>query len=248
MQPKKGGKLVFYTDIHSHMLCGCDDGAADEATMYAMLDEAYASGTRVLCLTPHFQPVFYGDNVDSSKQSFDRLSAYAKEKYPDMQLHLGNELGYYTSCSEALAAGRCRLLGGRYLLMDFVPNVPLFTLRYAMDEVLSAGYHVILAHVERYRVLRTEADLLFDWAQRGTLFQVNASTFSDMLSFRQKRFVKFLMQQALVHAVASDSHDLHGRSPSLAKAERVITDRFGSEMAELLLCHLPNRILAGQPI
>ncbi len=239
---------MFYTDIHSHMLCGCDDGAADEATMYAMLDAAYDSGTRVLCLTPHFQPHFYGENAESSRRAFDRLSAYAAEKHPDMTLHLGNELGYYTSCSEALNAGRCRLLGDRYLLMDFLPNVPLFTLRYAMDEMLSAGHHVILAHVERYRVLRTEHALLLDWAQRGTLFQVNASAFSDVLSFRQRRFVRFLMEHAMIHAVASDAHDLDGRAPSLARAERVITERFGRGMAELLLCQLPNRILAGQPI
>lgn len=239
---------MFYTDIHSHMLCGCDDGAADVATMYAMLDSAYASGTRTLCLTPHFQPSFYGDNRESSEQSFALLSAYAAEKYPDMKLHLGNELGYYTDCASALNAGHCRLLGGRYLLMDFVPNVPLFTLRYAMNELLAAGHHVILAHVERYRVLRTEHDLLLDWESRGTLFQVNASAFTGNLSFGQKRFVKFLMEQAMIHAVASDAHDLEVRSPSLAKAEQVITERFGRETAEMVLSYLPNRILAGEPV
>ena len=74
------------------MLCGVDDGAADEKTMYEMLDTAYRDGTRTLCLTPHYQPLYYGDNSEKAKSSFEMLAAYAKENYPDMRLLLANEL------------------------------------------------------------------------------------------------------------------------------------------------------------
>lgn len=239
---------MFYTDIHSHMLCGIDDGAKDEAVMHAMLDMAYKSGTRTLCLTPHFQPRFYGNNIAASKAVFERLCAYAEDRYPDMQLSLANELGYYTDCLSAVTQGDCRLLGGRYLLMDFLPGTPLFTIRYAMEETLSAGHNVILAHVERYESLIGEEDLLSEWERRGARFQVNASSFSKKTGGKEKRRIKKLMSRALIHAVASDAHDPIARPPMLSEAEEVITARFGDDVARLLLDEFPSRIVSGKRI
>ncbi len=228
------------------MLAHVDDGARHEETMYAMLDAAYAGGTRALCLSPHYQPAFYGENGEMAERAFERLSAYAREKYPDMTLTLANELGYYTDCREAVERGSCRLIGGRYLLMDFPAGVSIFSLRYAMDEMLSAGYSVILAHVERYEALDGKFALLEEWAGRGTLFQINATAFSRSTPSNIRRRVKKLMKMGLVHAVASDAHNLTDRHPSLREAEEIITDRFGYRMAELLLSELPRRILAGE--
>ena len=47
---------MFYTDIHTHLLCHVDDGAESTAMMQEMLDVAYRDGTRTLCLTPHYDP------------------------------------------------------------------------------------------------------------------------------------------------------------------------------------------------
>ena len=237
---------MFYTDIHSHMLCGVDDGARDEKTMQDMLDAAYKDGTRTLCLTPHYQPVYYGHNQTKAQRSFERLSAYAKEKYPDMKLFLANELGYYTDCLPAVASGECRLLGGKYLLMDFLPGTPLFTIRYAMEEMLGRSYHVLLAHIERYRALDGQKELLMEWERRGARFQVNASAFSKKADRKERRRAKRLIKLALVHAVASDAHDPTERPPSLREAEEVITARFGKDIARLLLSDFPSRIVNGE--
>ena len=239
---------MYYTDIHSHLLFGVDDGAKDEQTMYDMLDMAYADGTRSLCLTPHYNPVYYGHNGKKAEHAFALLSEYAKEKYPDMTLSLGNELGYYTECTEALVGGECRLLGGKYLLMDFFPGTPLFTIKYAMEEMLSAGYSVILAHVERYSCMRGEIELLAEWGRRGALFQLDAAAFSKDASPHIRRYVKKLMKRALVHMVASDAHDTGARAPLLSETEKAISDRFGEDLARLLLSEIPSRILKGECI
>ena len=51
-----------FTDIHCHMLSGTDDGARDDAVMFDMLEAAYVGGTRCICLTPHFNPMLFGDS------------------------------------------------------------------------------------------------------------------------------------------------------------------------------------------
>ena len=239
---------MVYTDIHSHILCGVDDGAENEQMMYDMLDMAYRDGTRELCLTPHYNPVYYGHNDKRAARAFEGLCDYAKIYYPDMTLSLGNELGYHTECTEAITKGECRLIGNRYLLMDFFSETPLFNIKYAMDQMLSEGYNVILAHVERYHALRGEEGLLLDWERRGALFQLDASAFSKDATPRMKRWVKRLMTHALVHAVASDAHDTVTRPPMLSEAEAYITQRFGGDLALLLLSEIPKRIIRGERV
>ena len=84
--------------------------------------------------------------------------------------------------------------------------------------------------------------------RRGALFQVNASAFARKMTFGARRRVKKLMKRALVHMVVSDAHDLTLRPPSLLEAEEVITDRFGADLAELLLSRIPTAVATGQRI
>lgn len=237
---------MFYTDIHSHILCGVDDGAEDEKMMYEMLNIAYKDGTRTLCLTPHHHPIYYGDNRQKIESAFEKLRTYAEENYPDMKLHLASELGYYTDCIPAAAKGDCRLIGGKYLLLDFLPSVPLFTIRYAMEDMLSSGYNVLLAHIERYKALEGQEKLLEEWESRGARYQVNASAFSKKADRKEKRRAKRLLNHALIHAVASDAHDLSQRHASLREAEEIITARYGIDVAQLLLSEFPNHIVNGE--
>ena len=132
--------------------------------------------------------------------------------------------------------------------MDFLPSTPLFTVQYAVEEMLAAGHSLLLAHIERYGALEGKENLLVDWERRGVRYQVNASAFSREASGKMKRRVKKLMRLALVHAVASDSHDLTERPPLLTEAEKNITRQFGEDIAQLLLWDFPQRILKGKNI
>lgn len=239
---------MLYTDVHSHILSGVDDGPKTPEEMYALLDASYADGVRTLCLTPHLNPVYYGHNQEKAQHAFALLSAYASEKYPDMTLHLACELGYHTECLSLLEGRADLLIGGKYVLLDFMANVALFTLRYAIEELLSAGYFVLLAHVERYECLYGKEALLQEWVARGVRFQVNAASFLKTSARPVRKQVKKLMRRALIHVVASDVHDLSVRKCLMREAETVITDRYGGEVAELLMLRFPDRILAGKQV
>lgn len=123
-------------DIHIHLLFGVDDGAKDEDEMYAILDAAYQTGTRVLCCTPHFHPGYFGDNYDKVNAAFKRLSSYVQKTYPGMALYLGNELRYEPECVTWLRQGVCRTVNGtRYVLVDFSEAAP--------EKVIGNGLHAL---------------------------------------------------------------------------------------------------------
>ena len=146
--------MVQFFDMHTHMLCGVDDGAKDRDEMIAMLEMAYEDGTRAICLTPHYSPYLFGDTFEQSAKSFAALKEYVSQKHPDMRIFLGHELGYHRSCLDALNEGRCRCIAGsRYVLVDFPEAVDFFEIQSAMDLLQRSGYVPILAHTERYRAL-----------------------------------------------------------------------------------------------
>jgi len=71
-----------FFDLHSHMLCGVDDGAKNVEDMFSMLEMAYEDGIRAICLTPHYSPYMFGDNVTERERSYAVLREYVAEKHP----------------------------------------------------------------------------------------------------------------------------------------------------------------------
>ena len=206
-----------FFDLHSHMLCHVDDGAASEKEMFEMLERAYADGVRGLCLTPHYSPAMFGDTRESSEKAYAILSAYVAEHHPDMELFLGNELGYYDGCQRALEKGYCRTIAkSRYVLVDFSEFVEFFNLRQGVGLLQRSGYRVILAHAERYRCLFRQVDWIEAFVASGGIVQLNASSVTGAWGIGAKRQWQKLMRLGLAHIISSDGHNLKNRPPELS--------------------------------
>ena len=225
-----------FFDMHTHFLCGVDDGAKDEHESHALLRMAYADGTRAICLTPHFSPYLFGDTSAASERAFERLREFAAEEFPDLELYLGHELGYYDTCLSALGEGRCRTLaGGRYLLVDFPAGVPFSTLRGGMDRLLQMGYTPVLAHAERYRALWFRLKWLCEFVGCGGLVQLNAgSAIGDYGRFEQKQFKK-IVSAGLAHVVSSDGHNTKDRKPLMSVCLPVLENLVSPEQVQKLV-------------
>ena len=208
--------MAFF-DMHTHFLCGVDDGAKDESESHALLRMAYEDGTRAICLTPHFTPYLFGDTSAASERAFERLRDYAAEEFPDLELYLGHELGYYDTCLSALGDGRCRTLAGSsYLLVDFPAGVSFLVLRQGLTRLLQMGYTPVLAHAERYRALKHRLKWLAEFVICGGYVQLNASSATgEYGKFEQKQFKK-IVQADLAHVISSDGHNTETRKPLMS--------------------------------
>lgn len=236
--------MLNYTDIHCHMLCGVDDGAEDEHEMFTMLDMAYTSGTRKICLTPHYNIDVWGDNIGQIDKAFVKLKEYSAEKYPDMQLFRGNELFYYSGSIKSLNKGSCRTLNGsRYVLVDFCFDFPYYIIKNGLVELLNSGYIPVFAHAERYDCIKSPFEQLRELKKFGVLIQVNSSSLTDEENgiFRKKTMK--ILKAGLADIVASDSHNTFSRHPRLNYAETLINKHFGKKQSELLLRVNPNKVL-----
>lgn len=225
-----------FADIHNHSLSGVDDGALSDEIMYRMIDDAYADGTRVLCLTPHFYPLVFGDNREDIHESFQKLRTYAAEHCPGLRLYLGNELRYTLNCDHWIRDGLCRTLDSSSLiLVDFSTDATQQQITRGLSQLLSMGYQPILAHAERYPNLSTAS--IRDFIKNGVRIQINAGSLTGHFGLGSRRRALRLLRNRLVCTVASDAHNLHRRPPTLSKGYHIARKITDQDYADRVFCY-----------
>lgn len=229
---------MIFADIHTHALFGVDDGARTERDMLAMVKAAYDDGTRLMCLTPHFHPGYYGDNRAGVRAAFETLKHFAQDELPELELCLGNELHYSQDCVSWLRNGECNTMNGtRYVLVDFSHNEEERVIVRGTEQLLNAGYRPILAHVERYNALKRRRPLLARLKDNGVLLQINTQTLTGEWGFGVRNRCAGLLADGLVDMVSSDCHDMKNRAPGMSKAYGMIAGKFNREYAGALCAH-----------
>ena len=219
-----------FADMHIHVLCGTDDGPETPEQMYAVLDASYADGVRLLCVTPHYHPGYFGNNGAAANAAYEQLAAYAAARYPDLKLYRGNELRYGRDCVSWLDDGLCRTLGStRCVLVDFAEHEKEKVILSAADRLLNAGYVPVLAHGERYRNLPLEQ--IEKLHRRGVRIQIDVQALLGGFGFRQLRRSRKILKRSLADFVASDAHDTHRRPPELSQAYHYVRRKYGMEYA-----------------
>ncbi len=228
---------MHFSDIHIHALHDCDDGAKSQEYMYKMIHAAYVDGARYICLTPHYNPGYFDENKEESQKSFERLSAYATKKYPDLRLALGNELRYNPGCAEWLADGRCRSLNQtKYVLVDFFEGESKKIISTGLERLLNAGYIPILAHAERYWSIRGDMAFLKELRDNGVLIQIDAGSIVGAFGCCTRAFCRKILRRQMADFVSSDAHGMQTRPPGIRAAYEYIEKKCSKSYAEAVCC------------
>lgn len=230
-------------DIHNHALFSVDDGAVDLDMSMKMLAASYADGVRDVCLTPHYDTE-YTPTPEKLRAHFDALCERAREELPELSLYLGAELYVTADSVDLLKNGSALTLNGtRYVLVEFSPAVPYEKINSSLHALQMAGYLPILAHAERYSVLVHFPHLVWDLREMRVMIQINASAITKRAGFRVRRFVKRLLKEGLVDAVASDTHDPLRRPPHLSAAYQRVVKLCGEAYARKVFYKNPIRCI-----
>jgi protein-tyrosine phosphatase len=240
----------FMIDMHSHILPGLDDGAADWSQALAMARVAVEDGIAEMVCTPHWVLGKYENDCDTVLRRFaefeERLAA---EKIP-LKVHTGMELRIDTSIPERLKAGGLLSLnnGSGYVLIELPEETMPANLHEFFWNLQINGYRPILSHVERNPYFRENPRTLFFLVEKGILMQITAASLLEGFADEIRDFALFLVEHRLVHMLVTDTHSLRMRTPRLSGACRVIEDLAGPETAKLMVCDNPRHILKGEPV
>ncbi len=234
---------MSFSDIHTHILYGTDDGAKTREDMFEIVKTAYAGGTRLICATPHFHPGYFDDNREQALHAFEVLNEHCEKHYPDLKLFLGNELFYTHDSISWMKNSLCRPMGStRYVLVEFAIDSSEDEIAEGVDRLLNIGYIPIIAHAERYKSLNYGR--LIALRENGVLIQVNAQAVCQRpFAFALNKRVKMMLSEKLVDFVSSDTHDITKRPPDMKKCYKYLEDKYGREYAKKLCRTNAERLL-----
>ncbi len=237
-------------DLHSHILPGLDDGAADWDRSLAMARHAVADGISEIVCTPHWVPGKYENRRTEILARLEEFRARIAEAEIPITLHSGAELHLDAHIAARIRSGELLTLadGGRYILLE----LPEEALPDGMEDFFwnlqLEGYRPILSHVERNPVLRRDPDRLLRWVESGVLTQITAASLAGRFSDGTREFALRLLKQRLAHVLATDAHGMSTRKPELAAAVKEAESIVGPEAAKRMVREIPEKILRGESV
>lgn len=221
-----------FIDIHTHILPGVDDGAANMQEACQLVRMAWEDGTRVLFLTPHYRGDYEGYSPRRLQEIFSQLQAQVAREMPDMQLYLGTEIRADSEVPEKLLQGEILPMGrSNCVLLEFPRQALKLQILTGVSEVARYGFTPIIAHTERCETFRTFPGLVDEVRKLGGYIQINAESIMGANGFAVKRLAHKLLKSRTVHFVASDTHDSVNRPPMLNKCFLRVCKKYGEEYA-----------------
>lgn len=223
-----------YTDIHTHILPGVDDGAKTVAESLQLIQLAYQNGTRTIILTPHYRGKYKRDPA-WLKEVFGLFRKLVAQHYPDMNLYLGSEVYYEQETPDLLEAGRAMTINdSQYCLLEFQPVTLRSQIMTGVSETLRYGFTPIIAHIERYDACRKDRSFVDELLDMGALIQINADSVMGKHGLNVTHFCEKLLKEHKVHFIASDAHNADSRPPLLRECWWKVYKKYGFEYSSQL--------------
>ena len=220
----------IYTDIHTHLLPGIDDGSRSTEESLELLAMEYERGIRTVLFTPHYRRT--GSSI-YAKVAYEHFLCDVKENRPeifrDTAFGLGQELTWHESLIDRLQSGDALTLSGTNLsLIEFDPGIPYDRMAQELRRLLNAGFLPVIAHMERYEAL-TSIEPVTELRRMGCRMQVNYKSITgDGMTGREAPFggifskevkrVRGLIKDGMIDYYGTDTHRMDYRPPKIEKA------------------------------
>lgn len=202
---KKLPDPLVWTDFHSHLIPGIDDGAKNMAHSIELIKELSALGYRKLITTPHIKCGQYDNTIESIRDGMNILRDELLRNDIDIQIEASAEYYYDETFLQAIKADDLLHIG-RFVLFEFSYVVPPINLEEVIYELRSRDYIPVLAHPERYLYYHNKLDRYEYLKTLGIHFQINLNSLVGYYSKPVEHVTKYLSQKGLVDFVGSDTH------------------------------------------
>lgn len=201
---KDSGIFEGFTDWHSHILPGVDDGVRTVEEALEILRLYEELGVKAVWLTPHIM------------EDIPNTTAHLRERYAELQaaysgpikLHLASENMLDNLFEERLEKNDLLPLGKNsdHLLVETSYFNPPMGLNNILLRIKAKGYYPLLAHPERY-IYMGESDYQ-RLKDMGVKFQLNLPSLVGIYGKSVQKKAKQLLKHTMYDMVGSDLHTL----------------------------------------
>lgn len=200
----ESGVFQGWTDRHSHILYGVDDGIRTLEDSLAVLKYYEEIGVNTVWCTPHIME----DMPNEPEELKERFAKLCEAYKGNITLHLAAENMLDSLFVERLEKGELMPYGdnGDELLVETSYVQPPYRFTHLLQDIRKAGYHPVLAHPERYRYMD------FDYYERlhsqGIRFQMNITSLAGAYGEKVKENAEELLEAGFYTYQGSDVHRL----------------------------------------
>lgn len=241
-------------DVHAHILPAVDDGAGDMDETNLMLQCAYAQGIRGIIATPHYVERHNLADAEAIRESVKLVQVEAEGIALDFKIYPGQEIFYFDGITEALRTGKALTLADtRYVLIEFSVNISYQSIFKAVRKLTLARYIPVLAHIERYRCLRS-CGCVEELIQAGAYMQMNygslaGSSENGMIGMRHisdRRWCRRMVLTGCIHFLGTDMHRMDYRPPNVSETIEWLHKKVEPPYPEQLTRLYAQTLLSGE--
>lgn len=238
-------------DLHCHILPNLDDGPLTLDESLVMARRAVEDGIHTVVATPHSLNGEYVNHVTEVSAKLTALEVALSENHIDIKLYPGADVHLCPNMLEQIDSGNAGTInhGRKYIMLE----LPSHTIpRGAKDEIFKlklSGITPIISHPERITAIQQDSHILYDMVSMGALGQVTAMSLTGDFGLFVQQTAHKLINERLIHIIASDAHSAEGRPPVVSDAVDCAAEILGSdEEARSMVTTVPAAILSGEPL
>ncbi len=234
-------------DLHCHLLPGIDDGAPNLDTTLRMARIAEADGIGTIACTPHIFPGVFENEGTDIKARVARLQAQLDEAGIRLTLSWGADAHVAPNLGARLKDGSVPSLNdSRYFLLEPPHNVAPPNFETYVFQLLAAGYVPVVTHPERLTWIEDHYEVFGHVVERGAWMQITSGSLCGRFGGAAKYWAERMLDEGLVHILATDAHSPDRRPPLLAEGRQAAEKWVGAEEARHLVETRPAGILRNQ--
>ena len=235
-------------DLHCHMLPGIDDGAPDREVALAMARCAVADGIKTVACTPHIYPGLYDNDKDGIGRAIEAFRQVLSEEGIELELTIGADTHLDPNLLGSIRAGRIpTLAGSRYLLLEPPHHTVPPRFEESVFALRAAGIIPVITHPERLSWIEGNYPTFQRLVRGGAWMQITSGSLTGRFGRRPKYWGERMLDEGLVHILATDSHHIDRRPPLLAEGRDAAAARLGEEEAWNLVRTRPRGIIEDAP-
>lgn len=231
-------------DLHCHILPGIDDGPTHLDVSLRMARCAVDDGITFTACTPHIYPGLYENNRAGIEAAVAALRVELAKAGIPLTLGTGADTHLAPDLVGGIRSGRVPTINGtRYLLLEPPHHVAPPRFAESVFELMAAGYVPVITHPERLSWIETHYSIFGDLVRQGAWMQLTAGSITGRFGKRPQYWAERMLDEGLVHIIATDSHHIDKRPPLLAEGREAAALRVGAEEAMHLVLTRPQGIL-----
>lgn len=198
----------FAVDMHSHLIPGIDDGVQTMDEALEMIRYLQELGFKKLITTPHVMSDTYANSSAQIMEGFRQVKEAADQARLSVELEVAAEYLMDDGFPDILEKGEMLTFGNNYVLVEMSYIFEPINLNQIIFDIQIAGYHVIIAHAERYGFWSRKKQRYQDMKDRSVMLQLNLLSLTGYYGKEVQKTAEWLLENDMYDVIGTDLHNI----------------------------------------